>query len=216
MSPAPKGVFRVKQIKSWVPSTPTDTYVEDLTEKNKIEKVVVESRPDYVARTSDFAANYDTVCDKLKVTLKGGDVVVFDDDIEDLVRRNIVEFGKANVGGHFTGQNNDYIDSGLGYRLDAKTTMEGATSIDTTALTTNVIGLVSGTTQRLKLLQSKVGDVLFKWNAVGGAYFGTVCFDFLPYGLLDAPALKKVQLKLTAGATQGTISIVTSEFVTGF
>jgi hypothetical protein len=213
---APTGVFRFKEVKSWTPSTSTDTHTEDLTEKNKIEKIIVEAQPAYVARTSDFAANYDTLLDKLKLTLKSGDIVIFDDDVEKLMRQNLQEFGYAYTQGDFTGQDADYIDSGLGFVAEAKATMEGATAIDTTALTTNVIGFVNANTQRLQVEQSLAGDVLFQWNAKGGAYMDTVCFDFLKYGLLDAPALKKVQVGLTAGSTAGTIKIAVSELVTGF
>jgi hypothetical protein len=151
--------------------------------------------------------------DKLKLTLKSGDIVIFDDDVEKLVRQNMVEFGRAQTKGFFTGQEGDYWDSALGFREKTSITL----AQDATAAGMEPEFLKS-TTQRVQLLQQAAtpADNDYMIVCEGGAYLDTVCFDFLKYGLLDAPTLKKVQVGLTAGSTAGVIKIAVSELVTSF
>lgn len=210
-----KGVIRDKQVKSWVPSSATDSWSEELPDKNLIEKILVEGQPTYTARTAALTAELTTLIDKLKLTFKGGDIVVFDDDIEDLFRRNAGAYGLARTGGYLTGKHADYVDVGLGYVQKANATVAASVTAGR-----GEIGFTNARLQKQLLAQIAAADVALVWNALGYAYLDTVIFDFARDRefafLYDPTAYAKGELKVTAGSTAGIINIAVSEIVKAF
>jgi len=211
-----KGVLRPKEVKSCTPSSGTDSRTEELPDKYKIEKVIVEGQPTYQNRTTALTAELNTLIDTLKLTFKGGSFEVFNDDVEDLFRRNAAVYGLARTGGHFTGQRNDYVDTGLGYVQRAFLTIANTSA----TAGVNDIGFSQSTNQKQKVVQAAAGDIACIWEAEGYAYLDTVVFDFAPDGdmryIYDPSRYKKGELKITAGSTAGTIKIVVSEVVPSF
>ena len=212
----PVGVLRSKEVKSWAPESATASYTEELPDKHKIEKILVEAQPSYVSRTSNLAAEYSVLVDRLKLTYKGGDIVPFDDDIEELAWRNSLVYGLARTNGYFTGFDNDYWDTGLGYRTAAQI----SPSQDPAA--GYVEGILKGTTQRalLKVESTTAADHDRSIHAEGYAYLDTVLFDFAPdrdmRNLYDPAMYKKAELKITAGHIAGKVNISVVELVTAF
>ena len=213
---SPTAVLRPKQIKSWTPPSATASHTETLPDKWRIEKILIEAQPTYQDRTTDLTAEYWELLDKIKLTFKGGDVVVFNDDTEELAWRNALVYGLARTSGYFTGQENDFVDSGLGYRRGAHATL--AQDASAAGLEPEIL---KNTTQKLKWLQQgTAADTDYYWEAWGQAYLDTVIFDWAPDGnmanLYDPAVYKKGQLKLTAGSTAGKINIMVVEEVTSF
>lgn len=210
-----KGAIRDKQIKSWTPSSATDSHTEELPDKNLIEKILVEGQPSYAARTAALTAELTTLINKLKLTFKGGDIVVFDDDIEDLFKRNAAVYGLARTGGYATVQHADYVDTGLGYVQRALLTV-AASAADRVA----DLGFTAAALQKQLVAQGTAGDIIAVWEALGYAYLDTVLFDFARDHdmsmLYDPSKYKKGELKITAGSTSGKANIVVSEVVPSF
>jgi len=214
--PASKGCFRSKEVKSWTPASATEAVTEELPDKNPIETIMLSAVPTYTARTAALTSEMSTLIDKIKLSYRGGDVVVFEDDWEVLARRNAQQFGMPITRGHITwGAAADYVDSHLGYVVAAK---GNVTTSAAAAATDSVVNI--GAVQKLAVSQTVAADIASWWEAMGLAYMDAV---FFPYDIpLDLSNLyqpmenKKGELKVTAGSVSGVLELSVVEVVQRF
>jgi len=214
--PTPKGCFRSKQIKSWTPGSATEAITEELPDKNPIECIMVSAIPTYTARITALTAEMTTLIDKIKLTYRGGDVVVFDDDWEVIARRNAKDLGMPITRGHITwGAAADKVDSHLGYVVAAK---GNATTSAAAAATDSVVTI--GAVQKLVVSCTVAADLASWWEAQGLAYMDAVFFTFdVPpdlSNLYQPTENKKGEIKVTAGSTAGVLELSVVEVVTAF
>ena len=214
--PSAKGCFRSKQVKSWTPGSATEATTEELPDKNPIECIMISAVPTYTARITALTSEMAALIDKIKLTYRGGDVVVFEDDWEVLARRNAEQYGMVTVKGHITwGAAADKVDSHLGYVVAAK----GNATTSAAAAATDVVVDV-GTVQKLVLSQAVAADLASWWEATGLAYMDAVFFTFdIPEdlsNLYQPTENKKGEIKVTAGSVSGVLELSVVEIVRTF
>lgn len=211
--PSPKGCFRSKQVKSWTPGSATEAVTEELPDKNPIECIMISAIPTATARITALTSEMTTLIDKIKLTYRGGDIVIFDDDWEVLARRNAKQYGMSIVKGHITwGAAADKVDSHLGYVVAAKgnVTTSGAAAATETAVAV-------GTVQKLVVSQTVAADIASWWEAEGLAYMDAVFFPYdIPEdlsNLYQPTENKKGEIKVTAGSVSGVLELSVVEIV---
>lgn len=210
----PNGFLRSKEILNpWTPSSSTSSKTTKLPDKYLIEKILIDAEPTYTARTSQLTSELDTLINEIKLTYNGGDVVVYDDDLIVLARRNAAIYGRPHVTGIATVQSGDDLDTHLGLVEYAK-----MTELDTMTTGQTPPYFDSSTTQKQTVMQVNAADINTSYEAIGLAYMDSVIFDYQrKHGemdmLLDPNLYKKVELELTAGSVSGTQQISVVEVV---
>lgn len=208
--PAPTGYLKTYEANSWTPASATAEKTVDFPKDYMIRQAIISVLPTKVAVTAAYTSEMYEILDLIKLSYKSGNIVVFDEDTEELLKQNEDEYGLVDVGGIVPGDTDDYFSTDLGYVLDANVSVGALVGGETTAAIAGVSNLPES---RLKIFESNLvaGEEL-NWRARGYAYMLAAIFDWdrdkSMANPLDPRAMETVRLKYTAGSVSGKVRTV--------
>ena len=208
--PAPTGYFKTYEANSWTPASATAEKTVDFPKDYLIRQALISVLPTKPAVTAYYEKEMWEILDLIKFTYKSGNIVVFDEDTEELMRQNEDDYGLVDLGGVVQGDADDYFSTDLGWVIDANVSA-GALVGGTTSWA--IAGVSNIPESRLKIFESNLADGQpINWTARGYAYMLSAIFDFdkdkSMANLLDPKAMETVRLKYTAGSTYGKVRTV--------
>lgn len=208
--PAPTGYLKTYEAQSWTPPAAVSEKTFDFPKDYLIRQAIISVLLDYPAIGAAHTYEMWEVLDQVKFTYKSGNIVVFDEDTEELMRQNEDMFGLIDMGGIVQGDTDDYFSTDLGWVLDANISLA---EIDATSTTESIYGVSNLPESRLKIeeAQLKAGHLL-NWRARGYPYMHGLFFHFdkdnSMANLLDPKAMETVRLKYTSEQKEGKVRTV--------
>lgn len=208
--PAPTGYLKTYEANSWTPASATAEKTVDFPKDYMIRQAIISVLPTKVAVTAAYTAEMYEILDLIKLSYKSGNIIVFDEDTEELLKQNEDEYGLVDVGGVVQGDDADYISTDLGYVLDANASLAPEV---TQATSGAIVGLSNLPESRLLMYETALlAGQPVSWRARGYAYMLAGIFDWdrdkSMANLLDPRAMETVRLKYTAGSTAGKVRTV--------
>lgn len=206
---APKSFFRTYQSREWTPISAMDEHTEKLPTRHPIRSIMLSVLPDYVDKATAYTSEAVDILDTIKLTYKGGDVVVYDNNTEDLMRRNVDEMGIAETYGIIGGNDGQFFDTMLGQTLNGSVSPIGWQAIPAAVL----LGVGGYTNTRLQLSEHGLdANQPINYTARGAAYGLAYWFDYDPQndltGLLDPSAQETVEIRVTSAQREGKVKFV--------
>lgn len=208
--PSPTAYFKTFEANAWTPPSATSEKTVKFPTDYMIRQALISVLPTYRARNEALLYEIWEVLHEIKFTYMSGNIVVFDEDTEELMRQNEDEFGLVDMGGLVQGDHGDYFSTDLGWVLDANVSLA---EIDATTTSDAIWGVSNLPESRLKLEEGalKAGHLL-NWKARGYAYMDALVFHFdkdnSMANLLDPRAMDTVELKYTSEQTAGQVRTV--------
>lgn len=208
--PTPTGYLKSYEANSWTPASATAEKTVDFPKDYMIRQAIISVLPTKVAVTAAYTAEMYEILDLIKLSYKSGNIIVFDEDTEELLKQNEDEYGLVDVGGVVQGDDADYISTDLGYVLDANASLAPDVTQDTSGA---IVGLGNLPESRLIMYEAQLyAGQPASWKARGYAYMLAAIFDWdrdkSMANLLDPRAMETVRLKYTAGSTAGKVRTV--------
>ena len=208
--PAPTGYFKTYEANSWTPASATAEKTVDFPKDYPIRQALISVLPTKIAVTAAYTAEMWEILDIIKLSYKSGNIVVFNEDTEELMRQNEDEYGLVDVGGIVQGDADDYFNTDLGWVLDANVSVGALVGGTTTQAIAGVSNLPEA---RLKIFEATLAaGQPINWKARGYGYMLSAIFDWdkdkSMANLLDPRAMETVSLKYTAGSTAGKVRTV--------
>jgi len=215
--PPPAGYFKTYEANEWTPASATDEKTVSVPKEHKIRQIIISVLPDYPARTAAYTKEMHEILDTIKLEYKSGNIVIFDEDTEELLRQNADEFGLAETGGVVQGDNADYFSTDLAWVDDANLSVQQLVGGTTTQAIAGVYNLPES---RLAIFENALAaGQLCNWKARGYGYMHSAVFHYDRKkdmaNLLDPMEMATVRLKYTSGATNGKVRTVLQQVITG-
>jgi len=215
--PPPSGYLKTYEANEWTPASTTDEKTVNVPKEHKIRQIIISVLPDYPARNAAYAKEMHEILDTIKLEYKSGNIVIFDEDTEELLRQNADEFGLAETGGVVQGDNGDYFSTDLAWVVDANLSVQQLVGGTTTQAIAGVYNLPES---RLAIFENALAaGQLCNWKARGYGYMHSAVFHYDRKkdmaNLLDPMEMATVRLKYTAGATNGKVRTVLQQVITG-
>ena len=208
--PAPTGYFKTYEANSWTPPSATSEKAVDFPRDYPIRQALISVLPTYPTRTAAYTYEMWEVLHQIKLTYKSGNIVVFDEDTEELMRQNEDEYGLVDVGGIVQADDEDFFSTDLGFVMDGNASIAAR---DLTESTAAIVGVLNHPESRLEIHETHLSaGHAVSWKARGYAYMLSAIFDWdrdkSMANLLDPRAMETVRLKYTSEQTAGKIRTV--------
>jgi len=208
--PAPTGYLKTYEANSWTPPSAVSEKTVDFPKDYLIRQVIISVLLDYPAVTAACLYEMWEVLNKIKLTYKSGNIVVFSEDTEELMRQNEDEFGLVDLGGVVQGDDGDEFSTDLGWVLDANVSVANLVGGTTSQA---IAGVYNIPETRLSIFESDLAaGQLINWKARGYAYMHGLFFHFdkdnSMANLLDPKAMETVRLKYTSEQVEGKVRTV--------
>lgn len=206
----PVGYFKTYEANSWTPPSAVSEKTVDFPKDHPIRQAMISVLPTYPAIDAALTSEIWEVLDNIKLTYKSGNIVLFDEDTEELMRQNADLFGLVDMGGVVQAEDDDYISTDLGWVLDANATLASLVGGTTTQYALSLSNLPES---RLKIDESALlADHPINWKARGYAYMDAMFFHFdkdnSMENLLDPKEMETVRLKYTSASVSGKVRTV--------
>lgn len=208
--PAPTGYLKTYEANSWTPPSAVSEKTVDFPKDYLIRQAIISVLLDYPAVTAACLYEMWEVLNQIKLTYKSGNLVVFDEDTEELMRQNEDEFGLVDLGGVVQGDDGDEFSTDLGWVLDANVSVGELVGGTTSQAIAGVYNLPE---TRLSIFESNLAaGQPINWKARGYAYMHGLFFHFdkdnSMANLLDPKAMETVRLKYTSEQVEGKVRTV--------
>lgn len=205
----PKGYLKTYEANTWDPPSDVSEKTVDFPKKHPIRLAMISCLLDEPARDAAYAYEMHECLTNVKLTYKSGDIVIFDEGLDELMRENEDMYGHIEMGGTVQGDDGDYFNTDLGYVVDGVLTVEDPA---TSSSLETVAGLSNFPESRLKINEVNLSaGQACSWKARGFAYMHSAIFHFDPYNtmehLLDPDEMATVRIKYTT--TQDDLKIRT-------
>lgn len=208
--PAPMGYFKTYEMNSWTPPSAVSEKTVDFPKDYPIRMAMISVLPTYPAIGAALTSEIWEVLDQIKLSYKSGNIIVFDEDTEELMRHNEDWFGLVDVGGVVQGDTGDYLSTDLGWVIDANASLASLAGGTTTQYALSLSNLPES---RLKIDENALAaGQAINWKARGYAYMDAMFFhydkDNSMANLLDPRAMETVRLKYTSASVSGKVRTV--------